>query len=367
MYGGLFGYLLVPTVPPWMAFESYRMLPPVHRVLNDVYNTSFPVLRSAFDVNPIAAMPSLHTAFPVFLTAVAIRQYRLRGLLFIPYALTVIFSLLFCGEHYLLDVLVGATLALIVYVFVYHTAIPSRIGGRIEAEKGALTGGIFKYLNTELKRKLALTVAIVALAEGMGQIVMAENLPNLNPSKDFIEGQMMGRSERANYFLGVLAYSEGNYQEAQRKLQISLKELQEEETITRARGLLAYSAYRNEDFKTVIRTLSNAPWEALSKDDVFEWSTACFSLKRLDEGFAVLDRLEREYPCDPEIQFRRAYEKHRGGLIDPVELKNEILSLERRKDAPRAKGFAALLRSLPTTEGSSAKTKPVADAGLLAP
>ena len=65
MVVGLIGYLLVPTVPPWMAAHPpYDLLPPIDRIVGDVYTRFLPALYGTFDTNPVAAMPSLHAAFP---------------------------------------------------------------------------------------------------------------------------------------------------------------------------------------------------------------------------------------------------------------------------------------------------------------
>jgi membrane-associated phospholipid phosphatase len=58
--------------------------------------------------NPVAAMPSLHTAFALFVVVFFLPAIRRRWwplLLLYPLAMT--FTLVYTGEHYLIDVLVG--------------------------------------------------------------------------------------------------------------------------------------------------------------------------------------------------------------------------------------------------------------------
>ncbi|HVM94852.1 MAG TPA: phosphatase PAP2 family protein, partial [Candidatus Acidoferrales bacterium] len=62
MYGGLLSYFLVPTVPPWMASSQFAAIPEITQFVRTIYNVHLPHLLAAFDVNTIAAMPSVHAA-----------------------------------------------------------------------------------------------------------------------------------------------------------------------------------------------------------------------------------------------------------------------------------------------------------------
>jgi hypothetical protein len=69
--------------------------------------------------NPVAAMPSLHAAFSLFLAVFFFPRVprRWRPLLF-AYPLAMMFTVLYCAEHYLVDVVAGwgyvlATFALV--------------------------------------------------------------------------------------------------------------------------------------------------------------------------------------------------------------------------------------------------------------
>jgi membrane-associated phospholipid phosphatase len=58
--------------------------------------------------NPVAAMPSLHTAFALFVVVFFLPRVRRRWwppMLAYPLAMT--FTLVYTGEHYVIDVLVG--------------------------------------------------------------------------------------------------------------------------------------------------------------------------------------------------------------------------------------------------------------------
>jgi membrane-associated phospholipid phosphatase len=111
---GLITYFLYPAAPPWWA-ALHGELPPVERISTAGWNLiglhSAGNTLNALQVeasNPVAAMPSLHTAYAMmavafFLPVVAKRWWPV--LLAYPLAMT--FTLVYSGEHYVIDVLVG--------------------------------------------------------------------------------------------------------------------------------------------------------------------------------------------------------------------------------------------------------------------
>ena len=82
---GVLGYLLVPTVPPWMASNNFGLLPPLIRFNGIIFNFAIPDLSTGFDTNPIAAMPSLHAAFPILSSLLLWRIYRWKAMPFYVY------------------------------------------------------------------------------------------------------------------------------------------------------------------------------------------------------------------------------------------------------------------------------------------
>jgi hypothetical protein len=108
---GVFGYLVVPTVPPWMASEVFGLIPGLRHFNVILYNTNFPDLSAGFNTNPIAAMPSLHAAFPFLALLILIRLYRGRALAFGVYMLLMDFTIVYTSDHYLVDILAGILLA----------------------------------------------------------------------------------------------------------------------------------------------------------------------------------------------------------------------------------------------------------------
>ncbi|MCJ7587155.1 MAG: phosphatase PAP2 family protein, partial [Candidatus Aminicenantes bacterium] len=76
---------------------------------------AIPDLSTGFDTNPIAAMPSLHAAFPLLSSLLLWRLYRWKALLFYLYTLIILFAITYTGDHYITDILAGLFLAVACY------------------------------------------------------------------------------------------------------------------------------------------------------------------------------------------------------------------------------------------------------------
>jgi membrane-associated phospholipid phosphatase len=107
---GLALYMLLPTSPPWLQAGEYGPLD-LERVIWTVNQSDAGANEQVYgvvtDPNPIAAMPSLHTAITVLAAVVAWRVNRWFGLLAAFYAALMGFSLVYLGEHFVIDVLAG--------------------------------------------------------------------------------------------------------------------------------------------------------------------------------------------------------------------------------------------------------------------
>ena len=110
---GLVGYAAIPTVPPWLAARpNFEMIPPILYITEIVYTHYVPEIYGAFSTNPVAAMPSLHAAFPAACAIVGWRAYGRRiGLALAAYATIVMFVVIYLGEHYAVDVVAGVAVA----------------------------------------------------------------------------------------------------------------------------------------------------------------------------------------------------------------------------------------------------------------
>jgi len=109
--GGMLSYFLVPTVPPWMAANFFEILPRIIHFNIDIYNMFVPDLSTGFNTNPIGAMPSLHAAFPALCSFLLWKQYKWKAFPFYIYASAVFFTIIYTGDHYIVDVIAGIILA----------------------------------------------------------------------------------------------------------------------------------------------------------------------------------------------------------------------------------------------------------------
>jgi len=116
---GLFGYFIIPTTPPWIASELFNLIPKIIRFNAILFNLKIPDLKAGFDVNPIAAMPSLHAAFPVLCSLILWRFYRWKASLFYLYTVLILFTIVYTGDHYVVDILAGIFLACLSYFLAF--------------------------------------------------------------------------------------------------------------------------------------------------------------------------------------------------------------------------------------------------------
>jgi membrane-associated phospholipid phosphatase len=107
-------YVLYPAAPPWMASLNGYLPAGVVRVVavtlsaSGVEQINSAVERGELYANSVAAMPSLHGAVPMMLLVFCwpLVRRRARGLLAF-YVAAMAFTLVYAGEHYVTDVLVG--------------------------------------------------------------------------------------------------------------------------------------------------------------------------------------------------------------------------------------------------------------------
>ena len=112
-------FLVFPAAPPWMAARD-GLLPSVTKILDQTLASfpaavELPTLYHNMNPNPVAAMPSMHGAYPFLVLLFAIKLFRWKGLLFLSYVAGVWISMVYLGEHYVIDLLAGAIYALIFF------------------------------------------------------------------------------------------------------------------------------------------------------------------------------------------------------------------------------------------------------------
>lgn len=130
-YAGFVTYVLYPMAPPWWAANAGR-IPPVASIIDQVQFGVVvnPVVLATqfFKPNPVAAMPSIHAAFPVLVWLVTWRVWPRFGWALVLYPLGVAFAVVYLGEHYVIDVLAGWLYAAIAFALVWVMGSRSWVG-----------------------------------------------------------------------------------------------------------------------------------------------------------------------------------------------------------------------------------------------
>ena len=116
-------FLLVPTAPPWYA-EQHGVLSGFHKIIGTTLPSAVSPYYDSLNPDPVAAFPSLHAAFP-FLGFLALRRIYPRAAWFaFGWCLLVWFSVVFLGEHYVVDVVAGIALASATWWVMMRLAVP---------------------------------------------------------------------------------------------------------------------------------------------------------------------------------------------------------------------------------------------------
>ena len=122
-------FVVLPTAPPWMAADrnryNFRIIEPLARHtgrgFRDLGMKGFVKgWQSALDWgNAVAAMPSLHSAFALFVPAFFLPRIKPVWLKAVVLCFPVIMlaSLVYFGEHWVIDGLVGWTLVGLSFLF----------------------------------------------------------------------------------------------------------------------------------------------------------------------------------------------------------------------------------------------------------
>lgn len=116
---GFLTFLIFPAAPPWLASDK-GLIEPIVRISTNVFLAlgiqNFPSLYDKISPNPVAAMPSLHTAyailFALFVTTLFKNRWRWLSWL---YPVVIMVGTVYQGEHYVVDVIAGIVYAAVCY------------------------------------------------------------------------------------------------------------------------------------------------------------------------------------------------------------------------------------------------------------
>jgi len=127
-------YIIFPAMPPWMA-SNLGYIPPLQKIMDQVmasfsHPISVPTIYGFFGANLVAAVPSLHAAYPFLIFLFIRQQIAWLGYLISPYVLGVWFSVVYLGEHYVIDVIIGIIYALIAFMII--KIVSKKFGSTIE-------------------------------------------------------------------------------------------------------------------------------------------------------------------------------------------------------------------------------------------
>lgn len=132
---GIITYVLVPAAPPWWASDHHQIAS-VGRVLGRGWSVIG--LESAGGimttgqgrVNEVAAMPSLHAGYSLLIVLVLWKTARRTRPILALYPVAMGFTLVYGGEHYVIDILAG-------WLYAYGVVV---LWDRIEARRAAAAG-----------------------------------------------------------------------------------------------------------------------------------------------------------------------------------------------------------------------------------
>lgn len=113
---GMSLYALIPTAPPWMASQIFGLMPPLVHFNLELYTMYLPDLTAGFNTNPVAAMPSLHAAFPFLCSLLLWSKYKFKAFPFYIYTALILFTIVYTGDHYVVDIISGMIIAWISFI-----------------------------------------------------------------------------------------------------------------------------------------------------------------------------------------------------------------------------------------------------------
>ncbi|MEZ4504202.1 MAG: phosphatase PAP2 family protein [Dehalococcoidia bacterium] len=115
-YLSLIVQFLAPTAPPWMAADL-GAAPNLVRIGQETLRViaGSAVVDGAYDsnINEVAAMPSVHIAATVVIAIAWARAIRGLRWVALAYSIAMAFALVYFAEHYLIDTIAGAGVALV--------------------------------------------------------------------------------------------------------------------------------------------------------------------------------------------------------------------------------------------------------------
>jgi hypothetical protein len=132
--GAFLTYWLYPAQPPWLG-DTTAHLPTIDRIVPLVWgHLGVGTVQSVYEndnlVNTVAAMPSLHAAYPMMLLLFFWPAGWAARIGLGAYTLAMAFTLVYGGEHFVLDIVAGWAMAGAAYALVGRALSARNLGGR---------------------------------------------------------------------------------------------------------------------------------------------------------------------------------------------------------------------------------------------
>lgn len=120
-FAAFFTFIIFPAAPPWMASDM-QYIPHVQHISTDVWQAmgidNPSVVYHRISPNPVAAVPSLHSAYPLLFVLFLARAFGWRRMWWtMLYPISMWIGVVYLGEHYVFDVLLGILFAIAAYKF----------------------------------------------------------------------------------------------------------------------------------------------------------------------------------------------------------------------------------------------------------
>lgn len=104
-------FVIFPAAPPWMASDAH-FITQIHRISSDVWAamgvSNFSEVYNNISPNPVAAVPSLHSAYPLLFVLFLVKAFGLKRVWWaFAYPVSMWIGVVYLGEHYVFDVALG--------------------------------------------------------------------------------------------------------------------------------------------------------------------------------------------------------------------------------------------------------------------
>ncbi len=116
-FAAFFTFVAFPAAPPWMAARDGYVQEPFTRISSEVWSAmgvkNFSQVYGQLAPNEVAAVPSLHSAYPVVVAVFTLLAFGWRRAWWVViYPLSIWVGVVYLGEHYVFDVVLGVIYAL---------------------------------------------------------------------------------------------------------------------------------------------------------------------------------------------------------------------------------------------------------------